>query len=49
MEVNNEIFKGYQQENHEESINEIVAGYSPLLYHVFVCVYLHFSYCLSML
>uniref|UniRef100_M4DNM7 ABC transporter domain-containing protein n=1 Tax=Brassica campestris TaxID=3711 RepID=M4DNM7_BRACM len=30
MEVNNEIFEGYQKENHEESINEIVAAYDLL-------------------
>ncbi|KAL0678572.1 hypothetical protein Bca4012_006553 [Brassica carinata] len=30
MEVNNEIFEGYQKENHEESIKEIVAAYDLL-------------------
>ncbi|KAL0847392.1 hypothetical protein Bca101_020638 [Brassica carinata] len=30
MEINKEIFKGYQQENHEESIDEIVAAYDLL-------------------
>ncbi|CAN7099404.1 unnamed protein product [Brassica rapa subsp. narinosa] len=42
MEVNNEIFEGYQKENHEESINEIVAGYSISLscICVFTCTFL---------
>jgi len=38
LEVNDEIFKGFRKENHEEIINEVAAGY-PLLHLSFVSVF----------
>lgn len=44
IEINNEIFKGYRQGNHEEIINEVVAGYSTSLinYHLSLCLQCNF-------
>jgi len=36
VEVNDEIFKGYRQGNHEEIINEVAAGYYTSL---IICLY----------